>query len=72
MSSPVDHPDIRYVIPPTHLDGTPIGIKPRKRHHADCGHFKWPGGIVLGTPVLATEEQMQALRPCKSCIARRP
>jgi hypothetical protein len=38
------------------------------RHDPGCGHFKWPGGILLGTPVLATEEQMRSLKACKSCI----
>ena len=44
-----------------HLDGTPTGAKPRLRHDPDCSHFEWGDGTVLGTPQLATEEQMQAL-----------
>ncbi len=70
MTSPVEHPDIQYVIAPRHLDGTPAGTKPRMRHHADCSHFDMRGGVRLGSPVLATDEQMRTLRACKTCIAR--
>jgi hypothetical protein len=47
------------------------GAEPRLRHDPDCGHFKWEDGTILGTPVLATDEQMQTLKACKSCISRR-
>jgi hypothetical protein len=67
----VEHPDIRYVVYPVHLDGTPTGELPRMRHDPDCSHFAWGGGKILGTPVLATEEQMRTLRACKSCVERR-
>jgi hypothetical protein len=68
MAGTVEHPDIRYVVYPVHLDGTRTGAKPRLRHDPDCGHFEWRDGTVLGTPELATEEQMQTLRACKTCI----
>src|SRR5260370_28038612 len=71
MAGAGDHPDIRFVVDPVHMDGTLTGAKPRMRHRPDCRHFKWPGGKVLGTPVPATEAQMRSLRPCKSCIASR-
>ena len=71
MAGAVDHPDMRFVVYPTHMDGTLTGAKPRLRHDPGCGHFKWGNGIVLGTPVLATEEQMRSLKACKSCINRR-
>lgn len=67
----VEYPDIRHVVSPVHLDGTLTGAKPRLRHHPDCGHFEWPDGVVLGTPELATDEQMRTLRACKSCISSR-
>ena len=44
--------------------------KPRLRHDPDCGHFEWGDGTIFGTSVLATEEQMQTLKACKSCIGR--
>ena len=68
MASKVEHPDIRFVVYPVHLEGTPTGAKPRLRHHPDCSHFEWGDGTVLGTPQLATDEQMQTLRACKTCI----
>jgi hypothetical protein len=71
VAGAVEHPDIRYVVYPVHLDGTLTGAKPRLRHDADCSHFEWGDGTILGTPVLATEEQMQTLSACKSCIGRR-
>jgi hypothetical protein len=71
MAGSVEHPDIRYVVYPVHLDGTPTGAKPRLRHDPDCSHFEWGDGAVLGTPQLATEEQMQTLRACKTCIETR-
>jgi hypothetical protein len=71
MADTVEHPDIRYVVYPVHLDGTPIGAEPGLRHDPDCSHFEWGDGTVLGTPQLATEEQMQTLRPCKTCIETR-
>jgi hypothetical protein len=71
MAEEVEHPDIRYVVYPVHLDGTLTGAEPRLRHDPDCGHFEWGDGTILGTPVLATDEQMQTLKACKSCISRR-
>jgi hypothetical protein len=71
MADTMEHPDIRYVVYPVHLDGTLTGAKPRLRHDPDCGHFEWGDGTILGTPELATEEQMQTLRACKTCIAAR-
>jgi hypothetical protein len=71
MVGKVEHPDIRYVVYPLHLDGTPTGAEPRMRHYPDCGRFEWPDGVRLGTPVVATEEQMQTLRACKTCVNSR-
>ena len=70
MTAGLEYPDICYVVAPVHLDGTLIGGLPRMRHHPDCGHFIF-GGKVLGTPELATPEQMRTLRACKDCIKRR-
>jgi hypothetical protein len=69
MVGTVEHPDIRYVVYPVHLDGTRTGAKPRLRHDPGCGHFEWGDGTILGTPELATVEQMQNLRACKDCVA---
>jgi hypothetical protein len=71
VSPEVEHPDIRYVVYPVHLDGTSTGQPPRMRHDPDCGHFEWGDGEILGTPQLATDEQMRMLRACKTCVARR-
>jgi len=71
MTGIVEHPDIRYVVYPVHLDGTRTGAEPRLRHDPDCSHFEWRDGTVLGTPELATEEQMQTLRACKTCVETR-
>jgi hypothetical protein len=71
MASEVEHPDIRYVVYPVHLDGTPTGAVARVRHDPDCSHFEWGDGTVLGTPLLASDEQMQTLRACKTCIDTR-
>jgi hypothetical protein len=71
MTGEIAHPDIRYVVYPVHRDGTPIGGLPRMRHDPDCGHFDWGDGEILGTPVLATEEQMRLLKACTSCVTRR-
>jgi hypothetical protein len=71
MASPVEHPDIRFVVYPVHIDGTRTGAKPRLRHYQDCGHFEWPGGVRLGTPEPATFDQMRSLKACKTCIASR-
>lgn len=71
MKEAVEHPDIRYVVYPAHLDGTLTGAKPRLRHDPGCSHFEWGDGTILGTHVLATEEQMRTLKACKSCISRR-
>ncbi len=61
------HPEIRYVVYPVHLDGTPTGQPPRMRHDLECGgkHFDWRNGEVLGTPVPATpgpDEDARGLR----------
>ena len=64
MTSAVEHPSIKFVVYPVHMDGTLTGAGPRMRHDPDCGHFKWGDGTVLGTAVLATEEQMRSLRAC--------
>jgi hypothetical protein len=71
VSPKVEHPDIRYVVYPVHRDGTPTGALPRMRHDPDCGHFDWGDGEILGTPELATDEQMRTLRACKSCAESR-
>jgi hypothetical protein len=71
MAGAVDHPDIRYVVYPVHLDGALTGAEPRLRHDPGCGHFEWGDGTTLGTPELATEQQMQTLRACKDCVAAR-
>jgi hypothetical protein len=71
MAGTIDHPDVRYVVYPVHLDGTPTGAEPRLRHDPNCSHFEWGDGTVLGTPQVATEEQMQTLRACKTCIETR-
>jgi hypothetical protein len=71
MEGTIEHPDIRYVVYPVHLDGSRTGAKPRRRHDPDCSHFEWRDGTILGTPELATAEQMQTLRACKTCIVVR-
>jgi hypothetical protein len=71
MASEVEHPDIRFVVYPVHLDGTLTGAKPRLRHYPGCGHFEWGDGTLLGTPVLATEEQLRTLSACKTCVKSR-
>lgn len=71
MADQGEHPDVRYVVYPVHLDGRPTGDPPRLRHDPDCGHFEWGDGTRLGEPVLATEDQMRTLRACKSCLERR-
>lgn len=65
------HPEIRHVVYPVHLDGTRTGQPPRMRHDPDCGHFDWGTGEMLGTPVMATPEQMRMLGACETCIAAR-
>jgi len=71
VSAEVEHPDIRYVVYPVHRDGTLTGGLPRMRHDPDCGHFDWGAGEILGTPVLATDEQMRTLKACTTCVERR-
>ena len=66
-----EHPEIRYVVYPVHRDGTPTGAQPRLRHDSVCSHFDGGDGVLLGTPKLATEEQMRSLSACKTCIASR-
>ena len=70
MTGAAGYPDIRYVVYPVHRDGMRTGAEPRLRHDPGCGHFDWGDGVPLGTPELATEEQMRSLRACKSCIRR--
>lgn len=53
------------------MDGTPTGDKPRMRHDPECSHFVMRNGEMLGDPVLATQQQMEALPACKSCLDRR-
>jgi hypothetical protein len=71
MAAVVEHPDVRYVVYPVHVNGVPTGAQPRLRHDPDCSHFEYRDGTVLGTPQLATEEQMQTLRACKTCVETR-
>src|SRR5438445_386452 len=56
VTDTIEHPDIRYVVYPVHLDGSRTGEKPRLRHDPDCSHFEWRDGTILGTPEPATEE----------------
>jgi hypothetical protein len=70
-SGAAGYPEIRYVVYPVHRDGTLTGAQPRLRHDLGCGHFDWGDGVPLGTPVLATQEQMESLRACKNCVRRR-
>lgn len=67
----VEHPDIRHVVYPVHMDGTLTGAQPRLRHYPDCTHFEWRDGLRLGTPIPATDEQMRTLRACQSCVSSR-
>src|ERR1700722_9585560 len=71
MADVVEHPGIRYVVYPVHVNGMPTGAQPRLRHDPDCSHFEYRDGTVLGNPQLATEEQMQTLRACKTCVETR-
>ena len=71
VSAPAEHPDIRYVVYPVHMDGTRTGKPPRMRHDPDCGHFDWGTGEMLGTPELATAEQMKTLGACETCVGTR-
>jgi hypothetical protein len=71
MEGTVEHPDIRYVVYPVHRDGSLTGARPRLRHEPGCSHFEWEDGTLLGTPELATEEQMRTLNACKTCIGSR-
>jgi hypothetical protein len=65
------HPEIRYVVNPVHRDGTLIGTPPKMRHDLDCGHFDWGDGAMLGTPELATPEQIRTLGACEHCVEAR-
>lgn len=56
---------------PVHKDGTPTGQQPRLRHDPKCEHFDLGDGDVLGTPVLASADQMSGLKACKSCVEAR-
>lgn len=71
MPHEVEHPDIKHVVYPVHMDGTLTGAKPRLRHYTDCTHFEWPDGLRLGTPVSATDEQMRTLKACQTCVNSR-
>lgn len=66
----ISHPEINYVVTPVDMNGAVTGAAPRMRHDLDCGHFKFDDGTVLGTPQLASEEQMRDLPPCKDCVNR--
>ncbi len=66
----IGHPEIRYVVPPVDMNGVATGHAPRKRHDVDCGHFTFDGDTVLGSPQLATEEQMRDVPPCRDCVSR--
>jgi hypothetical protein len=61
------HPEVNHVAYPVHVDGTKTGAPPRMRHHPDCGHLTWDGEM-LGTPELASPEQMKALGACETCV----
>jgi hypothetical protein len=71
LARTVEYPNIKFVSYPVHLDGTRTGAQPRMRHFPGCGHFDWGDGTILGTPELATAEQMQVLLACKSCMGSR-
>lgn len=65
------HPEIRHVVNPVHRDGTLMDTLPRMRHDPDCGHFDWGDGEMLGTPELATPEQIRTLGACEHCVEAR-
>jgi hypothetical protein len=65
------YPEIKYVVNPVHRDGTLIGTPPRMRHDLDCGHFDWGNGEMLGTPELASPEQIRTLGACEHCVEAR-
>jgi hypothetical protein len=71
MASTIEHPGIRFVSYPVHLDGTRTGAQPRKRHNPGCGHYDWEDGTIPGTPEPATGKQMETLPACKACIGSR-
>jgi hypothetical protein len=71
MTDVVAHPDIRYVVYPVHRDSTPTGAMPKFRHDPGCSHSEWGTGTHLGTPVLATTEQMRSLKACDTCLRSR-
>ena len=71
MSAEVEYPSIQYVSDPVHMNGDLTGRPPRFHHYEDCGHFKFSGGLVVGTRKLATPEQMRTLKACGSCVKRR-
>ena len=72
MADVAEHPDIRYVVYPVHANGVLSGAQPRLRHDPDCSHFEYRDGTVLGTPQLASEEQMKTLRACRDIVWKPP
>ena len=44
VAQEVEYPQIRYVVPPTRMDGIPTGQAPRMRHDLGCQQFEWPDG----------------------------
>jgi hypothetical protein len=68
MTTPAEHPELRWVSPAKHLDGSPWpGYEPGRRHLEDCPHIRWEDSP---RPIPATNEQMREVRPCLNCIAR--
>lgn len=69
----LEWPSIEWVKTPIDLGtGLPNDSAITLRHFADCDHFKRnDDGTWTGLPPsLATDEQMEELRPCKDCVAR--
>jgi len=65
------YPEIKYVVNLVHRDGTLIGAPPRMRHDLACGHFDWGDGEMLGTPELASPEQIRTPGACEHCVKAR-
>jgi hypothetical protein len=71
MAPTVEYPTIKFVSYPVNVDGTRTGAQPILRHFPGCGHFGGGDGILLGTPELATQKQMETLLACKTCMGSR-